>query len=364
MIRLNKWMHILLLLVFLIPLKSQALTEIRSTQEFLPLIEKVKNQAAEVLEVKERRNLLVVTNASFTRLGGEETLPLLDSLYEQLGCSYGRKNLILLRSNPYHPLYLFFFNREKEKAAYFEVNPKLTLKNLGSKGEEEIFSRVVVTDLGQEDLFKNPGHWEKRFKEKIFGGNEARLISVSFLWREGISQEILKAMEIHDHVCPGLLSGYFLAKFVLDELPPQEETNYFVIVSPVWCKDDLIQSYLNTTPGKRSLVVLPLSDKEREHLREKDVAGIFFQFPRESGRGKILVPGFDWKRLEEDAGVKREGPAWLWRMKLALFMAKNLDQYKKYAYLIKRIEMEKGEKPEDYFSIGLNPWKRIGLWTE
>ncbi len=364
MIRSNKWIYIFLFFSFLFPLRSQALTGIGSAQEFHVMIEKVDREAGGVLEVIEKRNLLTVTNASLVRVGGEESLSLLDTINERLGCSIGRRNLILLRSEPHYPLYLFFFNREKEKAAYFEINSKLVLRNLKTKGKEEIFSRMMIMDLVREDLLQNPTHWEKRFKENIFGGNETRLISVSFLWMEGLPQEILKAMEIHDHLCPGLLSGYLIIKFILDEIPPQEGMDYFYIGSPVWCKEDMIQSYLNTTPGKRNMVVLPLSDKERERLKDKNAAGIFFQFHKESGGGKILVPGFEWKKLEADARVNREGLPWLWRLRLALFMAKNLNEYKKYLYIIKKLEMEKGERLENYFSLGLNPWRKIGLWIE
>lgn len=363
MISSKRWIYIFLFGVLLIPLKNQTLAENASTPEFFRLIEEVKSEAGEILAVKEKKNLLTVTNASYVRVGGGETISLLDAIYERLGCSFGGRNLILLRSGPLHPLYLFFFNREKEKAAYFEINPRLNLKNLTGK-KEEIFLRIMLTDLGREDLLKNPAHWEKRFKEKIFGGNETRLISVSLLWMEGLSQELLKAMEIHDHLCPGLLSGYFIVKFLLEEIPPREEMDYFVIASPVWCKEDMMQSYLNTTPGKRSMVVLPLSDKELERLKDKNAAGIFIQFNRKSGEGKILVPGFDWKRLETEAEVKREGLPWLWRLKLSLFMARNLNYYEKYIYVIKKMDMAKGEKPENYFSVGLNPWKKIGLWIE
>jgi formylmethanofuran dehydrogenase subunit E-like metal-binding protein len=297
-------------------------------------------------------------------VGGEETLSILDPIYEQLGCSQGRGNLILLRSEPHHPHYLFFFNREKEKAAYFEINSKLRLENLENKKQEEIFSRIIVTDLSREELFKNPMRWEKRSKEKIFGGNEVRLISVSFLWMEGLPQEVIKAAEIHDHICPGLLSGYFIVKFVLEELPPREGMDYFIIGSPVWCKDDMIQSMLNMTPGKRNFVVLPLTDKEKEHLKDKNAAGIFLQFDRKMGGGKGLVIGLDWDKFQGDAGVKREGFPWEWRLRLALYMARHLKDYQKYVYVIKKFDMEKGERPETYFSLGINPWKKIGLWIE
>ncbi len=355
---------ILLFFIFLLFREPRASGIPSFSQNFSLLIEKVKLQAIEVLDVKEKINLLTVTNASFTRVGGEETLSILDPIYEQLGCSQGRRNLILLRSVPQHPLYLFFFNREKEKAAYFEINPKLRLENLETKKQEEIFSRIIVTDLSREELFKNPTRWEKRFKEKIFGGNEVRLISISFLWMERLPQEILKAIELHDHLCPGLLSGYSITKFVLDEIPPMESMDYFVIGSPVWCKDDIIQSILNTTPGKRNFVVLPITDKEKEHLKDKNVAGIFLQIDRKGGGGKALVVGFDWKNLEEEAGIRREGFPWEWRLRLALYMARHLKDYQKYIYVIKKFDMEKDEKPETYFSIGMNPWKKMGLWIE
>lgn len=354
----------LLFFIFLLCRGQPASGASSFSQSFSILIEKVRLQAIEVLDVKEKINLLTVTNASFARVGGEETLSILDSIYEQLRCSQGRGNLILLRSEPQHPLYLYFFNREKEKAAYFEIHSKLGLENLENKKQEEIFSRMIVTDLSREELFKNPFRWEKRFKEKIFGGNEARLISISFLWMERLPQEILKAIELHDHLCPGLLSGYSITKFVLYELPPKESMDYFVIGSPVWCKDDLIQSMLNTTSGKRNFMVLPITDKEKEHLKDKNVAGIFLQFDRKGGGGKGLVVGFDWKKLEEEAGMRREGFPWEWRLRLALYMARHLKDYQKYVYVIKKFDMEKGEKPETYFSIGMNPWKKVGLWIE
>ncbi len=355
---------VFLIILLLLALVSQAASEVSLRGDFVELIESTKRLAGPVLDVKDKAKLLTLTNASFARMSGDETIQILDLIQERIGCSLGSKNLILLRSEPNRPLYFLFFNREKGKVAYIDVNPDLNWRGISKEEVGKIFSKVTLMDITTEDILKSPSEWEKRFKEKVFGGQEFRLISIFSLWAEGLPQEVIKAAEIHDHICPGLLSGYYIAKFILDEIPPQEEMGYFVIGSPVWCKDDLIQSYLNTTPGKRNMVVLPISDKEREHLKDKNASGIFFQFHRKSGGGKILVPGFDWKRLEAEAQVKREGLPWLWRLRLALFMVRNLNDYRKYVYVIKKMEMEKDEKPENYISFGMNPWKKVGLWIE
>ena len=351
----------LFLLFYIVP---QASSEIPLRGDFVELIETVKRLSGPVLDVKDKVNLLTVTNASFAKPGSDETIGILDLIHERIGCSLGRKNLILLRSEPSKPLYFFLFNREKGKATYLEVNPKLNLKDFREKDADDVFSKVTIMEIGAEDILKNPAEWEKRFKEKVFGEQEFRLISISFLWMEELPQELIKAAEIHDHICPGLLSGYFIVKFVLEEIPPREGMDYFVIGSPVWCKDDMIQSMLNTTPGKRNFVVLPITDKEKEHLKDKNVAGIFLQFDRKDGGGKGLVVGFDWDKLQGDAGVKREGFPWEWRLRLALYMARHLKDYQKYVYVMKKVDMEKGERPETYFSLGMNPWKKVGLWIE
>ncbi|MGQ9509610.1 MAG: FmdE family protein [Thermodesulfobacteriota bacterium] len=333
-------------------------------QEWFKLVERVMILAGEIMEVKDKSSLLTLTNASFVKLGKEETLPLLDVIYEKVGCSLGKKNLILLRSSPNRSLYLFFFNREKGRIAYFEIHPSLSLRNLDGKREEDIFSKMTLLDFQWEEILRKPSEWEKRFKEKFFGEIESRLISIAILWIEGLPQEVMRAVELHDHLCPGLLSGYYITKFVLDELTPMEGMDYFVIGSPVWCKDDMVQSMLNTTPGKRNFVVLPLTEKEKEHLKDQNVTGIFLQFNKKSGGGKGLVVGFDWKRLEKDAGFDRERFPGTWRLWLALYMTRHLNDYLKYIYVIKKFDIEKGEKPENYFSVKLNPWEKIGLWKD
>jgi len=332
---------------------------------FWHLLKRARELAGQVLEVKGRGNLLAITNASFARVRGEETISLLDLIQQQTGCSQGAKNLIALRSAPDRPLYLFFFNREREEAAYLELKPEVDWREWMGEDRGEIFSRVTLAELPVEDILADPAKWEKRFQaEKMFGGDEIRLASISLLWREGLPQELIKALEIHDHICPGLLSGYFLVRFLLDQLSPHRDADYFVVSSPVWCKDDLVQSVLNVTVGKENLIVFPLSDSEKEHLADPNAAGIFFQRHRRMGGAKGIVLGFDWRRMAEDARLEGDWYSWGSRLRLALFMARHREEYARYVYTIKRLQLEPGEELKGYFPMGDNPWKRVGLWRD
>lgn len=332
--------------------------------DYIPIIASIKAFAGDDLSVRNKSDLLTISNASFVRLNDNETINILDLIYEKFGCSEGRKNLILLRSNPSHPFYLFFFNKERKKAAYFEIPLNLAPKSLPDLKPEEIFSKAKLFDVPWDEILKNASGWEKRLKSMGMGPNELKLVSVALLWTVGLPQEVVKAIEIHDHLCPGVLSGLFIGNLLLSELPPQQDTSYFWIGSPVWCKEDLILSMLNTTPGKRNIFLFPLSDESKKHLKDKNSAGILIQTSRKTGEGKGIVVGFDWERLRKDTGITGEISKWEERLITSHYMLNNYKHYQKYAYVIKKFEIQKGDKPESYIEQCTNPWKKLTLWIE
>lgn len=333
-------------------------------KEYSILVDKMKVVAGDNLLVQDKNNLLVITNASFASINGNETVYVLDVISDKLGCGIGRKNLLLLRSSPSQPLYMFFFNKEKKRAGYLELSSKLDLKALMNLKPEEIFLKAKFFDLPWEEIIKAPQGWEKRLKDNGLGFNEFKFVSVALLWTLGLPQEVIKAIEIHDHLCPGVLSGYFVVKLILSELPPKEDSSYVWVASPAWCKEDLILSMLNTTPGKRNIFLFSIPEENKGKLKDKNAAGIIFQSSRKGDGGKGLVVGFNWEKLRADAGVSAELPRWEGGLITATFMLRNAKDYQKYAYVIKKFELGKGEKPSDYVDMGTNPWKKLGLWLE
>jgi len=216
--------------------------------------------------------------------------------------------------------------------------------------------------IGQTDAF------DKLSKEKLMGGNEFRLLMITSLWVKGIPMEMRNSISFHDHFCPGVTSGFYIVEFLNNDFPLAKDESYYVIASPQWCKDDAIQTILNTTAGKRSLAVIPLNDADKKCLSEqaKNAAGIYFKHNRTQKTSTGVVLAFDWDKIRTDAGIKpaQQKTPTAETVRLAGFMFENLKNYKKYVTVIKGLSLKDGETPEDYARVGVNPWKKLGLWNE
>ena len=77
------------------------------------------------------------------------------------------------------------------------------------------------------------------------------LASMANVWAKGGPYDFLKSAELHNHICPGLTSGYLMAHYILDHFPLKDGERYTVVACPVWCKEDAFQVVMDCTPGKK-----------------------------------------------------------------------------------------------------------------
>lgn len=68
--------------------------------------------------------------------------------------------------------------------------------------------------------------------QKTFGPDAFSLTSILFGWALGAPWGLLKAAELHDHLCPGLISGYLLMNFIRERYPLEEGKSYLFIACP------------------------------------------------------------------------------------------------------------------------------------
>jgi formylmethanofuran dehydrogenase subunit E-like metal-binding protein len=128
-----------------------------------------------------------------------------------------------------------------------------------------------------------------------------------------VPRDLLRCAAWHDHFCPGVTSGWMIARYVREEIlskePLGEDERLVWIAVPTWCKEDAIQVLLNLTPGKRGEFVLQLPRDVQEGLKRRygvDIAGILLRY-RCVGKGKAeqilggraYVIGFNWDRASE-----------------------------------------------------------------
>ncbi len=117
-------------------------------------------------------------------------------------------------------------------------------------------------------------------------------------WAQGAPYDFLKAAELHNHICPGLTSGYLLAHFILEHYPLAPEERYTIVSSPVWCKEDALQVILDCTPGKKGLVVKSLSKAQKEKISVPNPAGFLLIWNTKTKTGKGAALSFDFKEFK------------------------------------------------------------------
>lgn len=342
---------------------------------FHALALKASNWALKNMELKSTKNLLIVTNAGYVNVNNKSAAPCLDALTAATGCTAGKGNLLVVHTSTYSPLYFFFFDKETDKAAYLEANTdlfKLNDRKMGfaevmAEKEQTLFKFQSMEDIAYKKITTDPQNWSEKLRNKVFNGKEFSLVTIANLWAAGAPTELMQSALFHDHFCPGVTAGYYLARYLMEKLPLTGDQNYYIISSPAWCKDDALQVILNCTVGKAGMVVYPLSDTEKEFLLPvaKDATGIYFAYSKSNKTGKGVVLGFDWDRLCKDSGITF-GKEYPWRdyLECELWMNRHLNDYACYVQVIKEFDLVKDTLPSDYVGPNINPWKKLGLWKD
>jgi formylmethanofuran dehydrogenase subunit E-like metal-binding protein len=109
------------------------------------------------------------------------------------GCTPGKENLIDVKSPPWKPLWFSFFNKRTGKAVYLKVNANATGFEIQKKDEIDIDHVLVNIDTWEPGVFDH-------------------MLPIANMWaHENSTYIFMKAVELHDHLCPGIFSGFLVA---------------------------------------------------------------------------------------------------------------------------------------------------------
>ena len=335
-------------------------------------------------------NILALTDAGYVPMIDDYTTEkALNGVTLTSGTSRGKANLINVHK-PYNArLWFAFFDKESKDCVYLEADSKVlktyldrektereaALSDFMSLKDEEIFTRIAKENIGADKLLSDPEPWQEKMVAKVFGGNEFSLITLSNVWAKGLPNDFLKVAELHDHICPGLTSGYLIAGYVKEELPaanPRKE--YTVIAIPPWCKDDALIIIFETNVGHKRTFVKWLTAEQKAALPKeaKNVANIIIKEDLKTGKGEGIVVAFDWDKAFQMCGdVSRKDLKafdtyrWWWmRLKMDLFMMDYLDKPETFVSTLKTFTVESPDEIEKLKSAGVNPLVELGIMPE
>ncbi|WP_020587245.1 FmdE family protein [Desulfobacter curvatus] len=308
----------------------------------MPSITPVIEKAMTTLQVIQAdRNFLVLTNATAVMTDGKSSLPILEQVQEATGAIVGKGNLLFFQRAQDAPLRIMLFKKSDRSAVIISAdNSKWAVDTLD-------FAPKTVSD---------PNFW-KDAKDKYAAGKDLfTLATLANAWAEGAPYDFLKSAELHNHICPGLTSGYLMAHFILDHYPLGKGQKYTIISSPVWCKEDAFQVVMDQTPGKRGLVVKPLSEEQKEKISIPNPAGMVLIWDQKLKKGKGVALSFDFNTLK--GLYPKETP----KAASILYTASYLSSPDKFVSVAKEFDLD-----ETMFNAireaGGNPWEPAGLTT-
>jgi formylmethanofuran dehydrogenase subunit E-like metal-binding protein len=283
--------------------------------------------------------LLLMTNAPYVRIDGQIALPYLDQAQELTGCRVGKGNLLFFQRPQTNPLRLMLFKK--------------------TGGDAVIISRTDGAWLSEtlnlsEAAISAPSFWDTVPREAKAGADISTLAVIANVWAKGGPYDFLKSAEFHNHICPGLTSGYMMAHYILHHYPLKEGERYTVVASPVWCKEDALQVILDCTAGKKGIVVKPLSKEQTDRISVANPAGFLLIWNDRDKTGKGVALSFDFNRLNALS------PAGTPKAASVLAALKYLDQPDQFVSVSSEFDLNE-KRYQDMIQAGGNPYEIAGL---
>jgi len=305
-------------------------------------------------------SMIVMTNAGYAEVNGSSTQGTLDGLASVTRASRGKQTLIEINSSSWTPLWFAVFDKESGYCAYLEPNPAEVAKlTAGSKKfSPALFSIAATERVDAQYLYKHASEYNSKFSNRVFGGNEFRIIGIANAVAAGAPEHVVRAFEFHNHYCPGVTSGILMAQYVKTHFP-SPKSGYFVQALDPYCKEDALMLLLNATPATKSYaVVYPTdSDKASRVPEARNASTIVYRKNGESGKweGRVLV--FEWG----STSCLKTGNDIVDKLCQDLWYLERIGKPEDFVKAVKEFELPEGVAPADLMRPHADPLKAIGL---
>ena len=297
------------------------------------------SQAMNTLAVsKEDPELLMMTDAPYVKVDNACALPYLDQAQQLTGCTVGKGNLLFFQRPQAHPLRLMLFQKKSGRA--------VVISRVGQNWLSETLDLRAAT-------ISTPAFWEKA-KTFEAGKDMFSLAAIANVWARNAPYDFLKSAELHNHICPGLTSGYLIAHYILAHYPLKKGERYTVVASPVWCKEDALQVILDCTAGKKGLIVKPLSDGQLKQVAIDRPAGLVLVWNEQEKSGRGAALSFDFSQLS--ALAPKNCP----KAATVLAALSSLDKPEQFVSTAAEFELNQ-ERYQQIIQAGRNPYEVLGL---
>jgi len=321
------------------------------------------NQAFELMKQHsvspQKENLTALTDAGYAEIGNSSTMGFIDGLSDAAGCRRGNSRFAEIHARYDAPLWAAVYDKNSGYCAYLQLKSSKFSGDIQSASASDIFDIAVAEKINAEHLYANAEAYNKKFADKIFGGNEFRIVTIANALAKGAPAYTLRAFEYHDHYCPGVTSGIMMVNYLKKNFAAKPDDSYFVQSVQPWCKEDALMTLLNATPGKGGYSALYSGEAGRAAWKAeaKDVSTIIYREDKNTKKWEGLVLAFKW----DDSVCKDFGKSMIGKLCMDLWYLEKLDKPEDFVKEIKRFELPEGQTPKDMARPGVDPMKELGL---
>ncbi len=298
----------------------------------------IKQGMEQVHVEKSTPDLLVVTNAPYLRKGNTFGIEKVLLLEQMTGCTTGGQNMLFFQRPQTNPLSITLFNKSTGDAAIITWSDEKKIK-------ETI--NLSLPKISEKSFWKN----KDRF---TCGPDLFTIATIAGSWAIGAPYDYFKCAELHNHICPGVTSGYLMARMIQRDYPLKKGEKYTIISCPVWCKEDAFMAMLDTTPGKGGMIVKKLTKAQKEKISIDNPAAIVLITDKKTSTGTGIAFSFNFDKVRALVPKESAKPA------MAFALLKYLDQPEKFVTVANTFTVNK-DLYEKIVTAGSNPYELVGL---
>jgi hypothetical protein len=275
-----------------------------------------------------QEGLLALTNAGYGQIQGSSTEAFLDLINRVTGLSQGTRSLLMVHSPGQTPLWMALFKKEDGRLAFMKWTPE----GFKAQGFDASADKVLT-----------PEGW-RAVASGLMGPSTFGIVSISHAWANGAPWPLLWAGCFHNHLCPGLNSGYVAVEYLKKNLPLGPGDKYVLVGAPPICAMDAFLVLLDTTMGKAGAYALPLKGQDAaKYVGSKaGPLAIAMRVNAKADKCTGMVLGLNWAKVKQDTGGADLAPEggranplfWIARVKMSAQMAA-MPMEKKLGYIVK-----------------------------
>lgn len=305
-------------------------------------------------------DLIALSSAGYAEIDGRDTNGALDGLSQVLNVGRGDHSLVEVHRGPEAALWFAVYHKGSGACAYLEVDPAALagVTDLRRIKQQGLFAIESLETINAQHLFDNAAEYAEKFDNKIFGGNEFRIVTMTNAIAVGAPSCAVRSFEFHDHYCPGVTSGIIMALYLKAFYPLDSGGSYFVHTIRPSCKEDAFLVMLNTTPGKKGFGISYPTTEDIAAWPEwaASARNIVYRKDPQTGLWSGVLLGYKGG----DTECPSYGHSVMDKLCADLWYLQNLDHPEDFVEVLYEFDLPEGVAPTDYARPGVDPMEMIG----